>query len=697
MASSVIGALRVNLGLDSAQFEKGAKRAQSSTQRLVAQVRKVAAIGAGAFTALNAAALAGARDIDAAAKASRRLGASIGGFEAVKLAAEEAGVPVSTLTDNLQNIDRELAKGGKNTTEALDRLGLTAEGISNLEADEKIALIADRVKDLGLSSGEATALLQALGVRSREMVLLLQGGGDAIRQARKDVEDYGLALSGQVAASIEQANDRIGRLSLVARVFGQQMAIAVVPALGALAVAITDSLREGGALRAVIETVASATSGWVTAISGAVSGLASLADFIGGPAIAAVSALAAAFVILQRRMILTGIGALIVGVGALIDFMMRLRDSTGSWGEALSAVFDLGKSVFLGIGNTAWGLSEILAGVAAAITGSFVRAFAEIAKAWDALVNGMGAAWNALAGSAFGETLGLEVMGRSNTSGILGGLADGLFDGAVDSINRGGQRIRDAGQGVSDAIGGLRDIINSESDATTEAADSARTLADTLDDVGGSGGSAAKGLSDVTKAARDAAKAAADSAQELAHGITDPLKDAFKSGELNAETFSGAVQGIFGNLRDRLIDNAFKPIEDALFNLFSGASGGGGGGGGGIFGGIGSALGGLFAGFFDTGGRIGAGQFGIVGERGPEIVTGPANVTSRVDTARMMQGGGGRIEVVARVENGSIVQDVRRISGEVAVQVTQAGIKQFAREGLPVAVDRINRDPKRRG
>jgi hypothetical protein len=29
MSKSVIGALRVNLGLDSAQFERGAKRAQS--------------------------------------------------------------------------------------------------------------------------------------------------------------------------------------------------------------------------------------------------------------------------------------------------------------------------------------------------------------------------------------------------------------------------------------------------------------------------------------------------------------------------------------------------------------------------------------------------------------------------------------------------------------------------------------------
>ncbi len=36
-----------------------------------------------------------------------------------------------------------------------------------------------------------------------------------------------------------------------------------------------------------------------------------------------------------------------------------------------------------------------------------------------------------------------------------------------------------------------------------------------------------------------------------------------------------------------------------------------------------------FAGMYDSGGYIPRGQFGIVGENGPEIVNGPANVTSR--------------------------------------------------------------------
>ena len=42
-----------------------------------------------------------------------------------------------------------------------------------------------------------------------------------------------------------------------------------------------------------------------------------------------------------------------------------------------------------------------------------------------------------------------------------------------------------------------------------------------------------------------------------------------------------------------------------------------------------------FAGMYDSGGTIPRGQFGIVGESGPEIVNGPANVTSRRRTAAL--------------------------------------------------------------
>jgi hypothetical protein len=47
-----------------------------------------------------------------------------------------------------------------------------------------------------------------------------------------------------------------------------------------------------------------------------------------------------------------------------------------------------------------------------------------------------------------------------------------------------------------------------------------------------------------------------------------------------------------------------------------------------------------FSGAYDLGGDIPAGRFGIVGEYGPEIVRGPANVTGRAATAQMLSGAG---------------------------------------------------------
>ena len=60
------------------------------------------------------------------------------------------------------------------------------------------------------------------------------------------------------------------------------------------------------------------------------------------------------------------------------------------------------------------------------------------------------------------------------------------------------------------------------------------------------------------------------------------------------------------------IRDALSGIGGGISNKVSGA-----------FGGIGD----FFAGFFANGGFIPGGKFGVVGERGPELVAGPAQVT----------------------------------------------------------------------
>jgi hypothetical protein len=119
------------------------------------------------------------------------------------------------------------------------------------------------------------------------------------------------------------------------------------------------------------------------------------------------------------------------------------------------------------------------------------------------------------------------------------------------------------------------------------------TLADTAA-AAGRAGAAMQTAADTTRQAWDTATDAIARTKEIAKGLADditgPIKAALKSGELSWQSFAGAVSGIAQNLANRLIDTAFKPIEDALFRAFSGN----GAGGGGLFGGLTSALGGLF-------------------------------------------------------------------------------------------------------
>ncbi|WP_306111337.1 MULTISPECIES: hypothetical protein [unclassified Roseovarius] len=100
---------------------------------------------------------------------------------------------------------------------------------------------------------------------------------------------------------------------------------------------------------------------------------------------------------------------------------------------------------------------------------------------------------------------------------------------------------------------------------------------------------------------------------------------------------------------------------------------------------------------FDGGGYTGSGarMGGVDGKGGFPAILHPNETV--IDHTRGGGQVGGRIEVVARVENGSIVQDVRQISGDVAVQVMTEGISRYDRQTLPGSVERIQRDPKRRG
>ena len=91
-----------------------------------------------------------------------------------------------------------------------------------------------------------------------------------------------------------------------------------------------------------------------------------------------------------------------------------------------------------------------------------------------------------------------------------------------------------------------------------------------------------------------------------------------------------------------------------------------------------------YSGAYDKGGNIPAGKWGIVGEVGPEIVQGPASVTSRKDTEDLMKNNGNNV-TVNLIEDSSRAGQVNQRNSETDKQMIIDVIVSNIRGGGDVA------------
>jgi hypothetical protein len=241
-----VASLLVSIGADISGLQEGGKQAAKSMQDLGKHARelgnKMAALGAAAVAAGAAMVAgltkAGLETIDVQAKLARSIGGTIDGLRALQLATGEAGVTGEALSKAMQQLNARLGEAQRGTGQAkksLDMLGLSAQALAQMDTDTRIATIADRIRELGLSTSQTADVLRNFGIRGGEMVDFLRQGGDAIRAARDDVQAFGLSLSAVDAAKVEAANDAMGRMGLVLEGIKNQLAIAFAPMLKELA------------------------------------------------------------------------------------------------------------------------------------------------------------------------------------------------------------------------------------------------------------------------------------------------------------------------------------------------------------------------------------------------------------------------------------------------------------------------------
>jgi hypothetical protein len=245
MAGALIGALRVALGLDSAQFTAGTKKAKQEAKGFASDIQKSfgsvadnAKLVAGAISAIGSAVVVVAmrRTIDAmddTAKAAQKVGVSAQELTRLQYAADLSGVSAETLQKGLNKLNiaiTGMGPGAKGAAAELGQLGVVAGS----NATTAMAKLADQFAAMPDGAAKSALAIKLFGKAGAEMIPLLNGGGDAIKQAADEAERYGLVLSDVAGTASQEFNDNLSRMGMIAQGTQNQIATGLLPTLAIL-------------------------------------------------------------------------------------------------------------------------------------------------------------------------------------------------------------------------------------------------------------------------------------------------------------------------------------------------------------------------------------------------------------------------------------------------------------------------------
>lgn len=260
MSRKSLGTLTLDLVAQTGGFVQGMDKAERQSEKWRRQVEKdlkkvnreaqvrlkgVAVAAAGAAAGLTAMAVVGMRNVDSQTKLARSLDTTYDSVSALQIAFGEAGIDNFEASMNRLNRRLGAAELGRGSAlHAVKELNLDLRELSGLEADERLAVIADRIRDVSDNSQQAARYAQDLGFEQREAAAFFMQGGDAIRGYRKEVDEFGLALSAIETHRVEEANDEFAKLGRASTAVQQRLAVGLAPVVTQVSKHITDSFKD---------------------------------------------------------------------------------------------------------------------------------------------------------------------------------------------------------------------------------------------------------------------------------------------------------------------------------------------------------------------------------------------------------------------------------------------------------------------
>lgn len=227
MASSLIGRLAVDLSLQTAAFEKGARNAEKRAATLQSKMagigNSIKNIGTGLAVGAAAGAVAGITAIaknafemgSALTEAASKVGVTVEALQEMRFVAEQNGVSIETMEGSLNKMTKTLGAlqmGNKATAETFKALGLSAQQMVGLTPTESFTKIAGALGKIEDETVRAALGNQVFGRSYAELKPIVDLGADGIRKAAEEKRKDGV-LSTEQAAKLDDLADGWDRLS----------------------------------------------------------------------------------------------------------------------------------------------------------------------------------------------------------------------------------------------------------------------------------------------------------------------------------------------------------------------------------------------------------------------------------------------------------------------------------------------------
>lgn len=251
MAKGIIGALRVNLGLDSAQFQAGianvsksmkkmekdfqgfGKRLGSLSKTFVSGLAVAAAGTAASLLSVNAAlgkAKAAMQEFSQLADQSKRLGLTAEALQELRFAAEQAGVAAGNFDTAFRRFTRraaEAARGTGSAKNAFKELGVSlTDSQGNMRTMEDLfGAVADAMSNVQDHSNKLRLAFQLFDTDGAALLPMLDQGSKGLQEWAKQARELGIVIDNEL---IDRAADLQTQFETATKVIDTHFKIALV-------------------------------------------------------------------------------------------------------------------------------------------------------------------------------------------------------------------------------------------------------------------------------------------------------------------------------------------------------------------------------------------------------------------------------------------------------------------------------------